>query len=191
MQDQGKRLLLAVALALGVFLVWNMFAPQEPPKPPPPAQQAPKPATPDVGVAAGGSAAEAAPGAAAAGAASASAAPVVEEPRPPEALLTLPFDILEPLRRPEVVAADRQALRARRDTWLAPAGAVADDDGRRHRQERPGPGRAAGGPARVWRLRPQLRFVDLRGASQRGVDRGAGRQETRSGTPTPRTSSRS
>jgi YidC/Oxa1 family membrane protein insertase len=92
MQDQGKRLLLAVALALGVFLVWNMFAPQEPPKPPPPAQQAPKPATPDVGVAAGGSAAEAAPGAAAAGAASASAAPVVEEPRPPEALLTLPFD---------------------------------------------------------------------------------------------------
>lgn len=34
MQDQGKRLLLAVALALGVFLVWSMVAKHdEPPKP--------------------------------------------------------------------------------------------------------------------------------------------------------------
>ena len=36
MQDQGKRLLLAVALALGVFLVWSTFARKdEPPKPAP------------------------------------------------------------------------------------------------------------------------------------------------------------
>jgi hypothetical protein len=36
MQDQGKRLLVAVALALGVLLVWNMFAHKdEPPKPKP------------------------------------------------------------------------------------------------------------------------------------------------------------
>ena len=40
MQDQGKRLLLAVALALGVFLVWSMFAKQnEPVKPGQPASQ--------------------------------------------------------------------------------------------------------------------------------------------------------
>jgi YidC/Oxa1 family membrane protein insertase len=31
MQDQGKRLLLAVALALGVFLVWSLFAKQDEP----------------------------------------------------------------------------------------------------------------------------------------------------------------
>lgn len=37
MQDQGKRLLLAVALALGVMLVWNfIFPPKEEPKKPPP-----------------------------------------------------------------------------------------------------------------------------------------------------------
>ncbi|HEX8110320.1 MAG TPA: membrane protein insertase YidC, partial [Kofleriaceae bacterium] len=34
MQDQGKRLLLAVALALGVFLVWSMFAKQDEPAKP-------------------------------------------------------------------------------------------------------------------------------------------------------------
>lgn len=35
MQDQGKRLLLAVALALGVMLVWNfIFPPKQEPKPP-------------------------------------------------------------------------------------------------------------------------------------------------------------
>ncbi|MBS1119777.1 MAG: rane protein insertase, YidC/Oxa1 family [Deltaproteobacteria bacterium] len=37
MEGQGKRLLLAVALALGVMLVWNMvFPPKEEPKPPAP-----------------------------------------------------------------------------------------------------------------------------------------------------------
>ncbi len=36
MQDQGKRLMLAVALALGVMLVWNMvFSPDKKPPPPP------------------------------------------------------------------------------------------------------------------------------------------------------------
>src|SRR5258707_75742 len=34
MQDQGKRLLLAVALALGVFLVWSMYAKQDEPAKP-------------------------------------------------------------------------------------------------------------------------------------------------------------
>jgi YidC/Oxa1 family membrane protein insertase len=33
MQDQGKRLLLAVVLALGVFLVWSTFVKQDEPKP--------------------------------------------------------------------------------------------------------------------------------------------------------------
>jgi hypothetical protein len=33
------------------------------------------------------------------------------------------------LRDADYLLGDRQALRARRDTWLAPAGAVADDDG--------------------------------------------------------------
>jgi YidC/Oxa1 family membrane protein insertase len=90
MQDQGKRLLLAVALALGVFLVWNMLAPQEPP-PPTPADQKemPRPATPQVGVTDGGAAAGAT---GTAPAARAGAADVAEAPRPPEALLTLSFD---------------------------------------------------------------------------------------------------
>ena len=40
MQDQGKRLLLAVALALGVMLVWNMmFSPPKEPTKPTPAPQ--------------------------------------------------------------------------------------------------------------------------------------------------------
>jgi YidC/Oxa1 family membrane protein insertase len=39
MQDQGKRLLVAVALALGVLLVWNMFAHKDEPKPKPDAGQ--------------------------------------------------------------------------------------------------------------------------------------------------------
>jgi YidC/Oxa1 family membrane protein insertase len=36
MEGQGKRLLLAVALALGVMLLWNMIFPSEPPPEPPP-----------------------------------------------------------------------------------------------------------------------------------------------------------
>ena len=42
MQDQGKRLLLAVALALGVMLLWNVIFPSkkaDPPKPAPAGQQ--------------------------------------------------------------------------------------------------------------------------------------------------------
>ena len=59
MQDQGKRLLITVALALGVMLVWNsVFHKDEPPPPTTGSSQAPpKPATPQVGVATGGSAA--------------------------------------------------------------------------------------------------------------------------------------
>ena len=33
MQDQGKRLLLAVALALGVMMIWQVMFPGEKPKP--------------------------------------------------------------------------------------------------------------------------------------------------------------
>ncbi|MBA3403152.1 MAG: hypothetical protein H0U13_00500, partial [Gemmatimonadaceae bacterium] len=36
MEGQGKRLLLAVGLALGVMLLWNMVFPSEPPPEPPP-----------------------------------------------------------------------------------------------------------------------------------------------------------
>jgi len=60
MQDQGKRLLLAVALALGVILVWNQFGHKEEP---PPAKDgsaqtgSAKSETPSVGIAGGGSAA--------------------------------------------------------------------------------------------------------------------------------------
>jgi YidC/Oxa1 family membrane protein insertase len=73
MQDQGKRMLLAVALVLGVLLVWNMFAPKD--EPPPstttPAAAAPRAATPLVG--------PAVPDGAVA-------------PRPEEQTLTLAFD---------------------------------------------------------------------------------------------------
>jgi YidC/Oxa1 family membrane protein insertase len=72
MQDQGKRLLLAVVLALGVFLVWGMFAKQdEPAKPGQTASQttgsaaAPAPgqtpAVPQVGPPDGGAGASPAP----------------------------------------------------------------------------------------------------------------------------------
>jgi YidC/Oxa1 family membrane protein insertase len=105
MQDQGKRLLLAVALALGVILIWNMFVRKdEPPADPTHGQTAPRPATPQVGIAAGSAATgSAATGSAAAGSAAAvgsaagtpatgaAARPVEEPPRPAEALLTLPF----------------------------------------------------------------------------------------------------
>ncbi|HET7501793.1 MAG TPA: membrane protein insertase YidC [Kofleriaceae bacterium] len=97
MQDQGKRLLVAVALALGVMLLWNTVFHKE--EPPPdgatPGQSQPKPATPQVGVNApsatpGSGAAPAGP-AAAGGAAAAQASPAEEQPRPPEEVLTLSF----------------------------------------------------------------------------------------------------
>jgi YidC/Oxa1 family membrane protein insertase len=82
MENQGKRLLLAVALALGVILVWNMLFPpekEEPPKetgsaavvPPgaPGLAEAPPAGTPE----------------------QLAAAPLVEAPRPPEVLETLEF----------------------------------------------------------------------------------------------------
>jgi YidC/Oxa1 family membrane protein insertase len=108
MQDQGKRLLLAVALALGVMLLWQQFAHKD--EPPPdaakPGQTAPKPATPQVGGgtattpaapsgsagATGAEAASATPGSAAAAAPAMTAAKPAEElPRPPEEVLTLAF----------------------------------------------------------------------------------------------------
>ena len=33
MEDQGKRLVLAVALAIGIFFLWQVLFPQEKPKP--------------------------------------------------------------------------------------------------------------------------------------------------------------
>lgn len=94
MQDQGKRLLIAVALALGVMLVYNLvFHNEEPPPAPSSSTQAPpKPATPQVGVTTGG--APAAPGSAgqAAGPAGVMAPPAEEAPRPPEQVIELPFD---------------------------------------------------------------------------------------------------
>ena len=98
MQDQGKRLLLAVALALGVMLVWNMvFHKDEPPLPPTGSgsQVAPKPATPQVGVASGGSptpAAAAGSGGSSVPAVAPAVQPVEELPRPPEKPLDLAFD---------------------------------------------------------------------------------------------------
>jgi YidC/Oxa1 family membrane protein insertase len=105
MQDQGKRLLIAVALALGVMLVWNMVFPKDEPPPTPAAGSQvapPKPATPQVGVATPD--APAAPAAATGSGTSAvaatpsvpapSAAPVEELPRPPEVPITLAFDNL-------------------------------------------------------------------------------------------------
>lgn len=92
MQDQGKRLLLAVALALGVMLVWSVMAPKEEPKPGTgSAQLGPKPAgAPQVGVAAGTPAASA-PGTPAPSAQSAAPTPP-GQPRPPEVPITLTFD---------------------------------------------------------------------------------------------------
>jgi len=101
MQDQGKRLLIAVALALGVMLVWNtVFHKDEPPPPTTAGSQVvpPKPVTPQVGVAAGGSgvtqpAATGSGTPSSAGPAPAvTASPVEELPRPPEEKLTLSFD---------------------------------------------------------------------------------------------------
>src|SRR4051812_47720766 len=91
MQDQGKRLLIAVALALGVMLIWTTMSPKEEPKPTTGSGQlGPKPATPQVGVAAGptGSAAPSTPGTPAA---PATAAPAEDTPRPAEAPITLTF----------------------------------------------------------------------------------------------------
>jgi YidC/Oxa1 family membrane protein insertase len=91
MQDQGKRLLIAVALALGVMLVWTTMSPKEEPKPTTGSGQVgPKPATPQVGVASTGSASAATPVAGTA----AAPAPAEEAPRPPEAPITLSFDNL-------------------------------------------------------------------------------------------------
>ncbi|HMG20492.1 MAG TPA: hypothetical protein VK607_04215 [Kofleriaceae bacterium] len=101
--------MLAVALALGVLFLWNNFTHKE--EPPPTkagsASTQPKPATPQVGVAAGsasavGSSAPAVAGSSVAagappstgvGTSAASAGPPIEEPpRPPEVPLTLTFD---------------------------------------------------------------------------------------------------
>ena len=99
MQDQGKRLLIAVALALGVMLVWNkMFPKDEPPPPAATGSQAtgPKPATPQVGVASGSAAAQTQPaglgsGTPAPGPAATAAKASEQLPRPPEEKLTLSF----------------------------------------------------------------------------------------------------
>jgi len=95
MQDQGKRLLLAAGLAIGVILVFQMLGQKdEPAKPAVTAgsQVGPKPVTPQVGVAAG-TAPVAAPGAPAAGAVAPSASAVPPEaPRAPEEVVTLAFD---------------------------------------------------------------------------------------------------
>jgi YidC/Oxa1 family membrane protein insertase len=77
MQDQGKRLLLAVALAAGVFLLWNLLVPQDPPKPPPPAAAKEEAPTAPAETAPSGEVA---------------AAPVEEAPRPVEEIKTLTFD---------------------------------------------------------------------------------------------------
>ena len=94
MQDQGKRLLLAAGLAIGVILVFQMLGHKD--EPPPPAaatagsQAGPKPVTPQVGVAAGTPVAPAAvPGTPAA--TPAAGAPVAEAPRAAEQVITLPF----------------------------------------------------------------------------------------------------
>jgi YidC/Oxa1 family membrane protein insertase len=89
MQDQGKRLLLAVALALGVLLAFNALSPKEEPPPDQSGAAQTKPVTPQVGVTAGSSTQ---PGSAGAGAAGAAAKPAEELPRPPEELIELPFD---------------------------------------------------------------------------------------------------
>jgi len=100
MQDQGRRLLIAVVLAFGVLFLWGKLFPKE--EPPPTSgsgsQVLPKPAVPEVGVAAGGSAATApapTPGATAPGSPGSPAPavqPVEDKPRPPEKPLELAFD---------------------------------------------------------------------------------------------------
>src|SRR5262245_12602289 len=98
MQDQGKRLLLAVLLAAGVWVVFTMLAPKRetpPAKPTATSNEPSKPGTPSGtppgGVALGSDAA--APAAPSVGSASAPAAnAAAEAPRPPEAILTLPFE---------------------------------------------------------------------------------------------------
>ncbi len=100
MQDQGRRLLIAVVLALGVLFLYNTFSPKQ--EPPPTANGSaslvsPKPATPGVGVPAGSSAAPApasAPGSATPGSATPAPAgkPASELPRPPEQTISLPFE---------------------------------------------------------------------------------------------------
>jgi YidC/Oxa1 family membrane protein insertase len=80
MQDQGKRLLLAVALALGVILVWNQFAKKDEPAKPNPASSSGSSGPlidngrPRVGLAG-----------------AATVAPAATTPRPPEEVLRLTF----------------------------------------------------------------------------------------------------
>ncbi len=77
MQDQGKRLLLAVALALGVMLVWNfIFPPKEEPK---------KPVATETGSGSAGSAATPTPST------GPIAPPEIEVPRGAEERITLEF----------------------------------------------------------------------------------------------------
>jgi len=100
MQDQGRRLLIAVVLAFGVLVVWNRFFAKE--EPPPNAngsgsEVSPKPATPAVGVPAGSSATPAPASATGSGTPDSAppalaGKPVEELPRPPEQTISLPFD---------------------------------------------------------------------------------------------------
>src|SRR5690349_4756683 len=83
MQDQGKRLLLAVALALGVILVWNTFVHHDEPPPPP--------TTGSATGGSGGSATSPTPGASV----PMTPPPVENVPRPPEETQTLRFPNVE------------------------------------------------------------------------------------------------
>jgi YidC/Oxa1 family membrane protein insertase len=83
-EDQGKRLLTAVIIAIAAMMVWNYFFPTQPPKPtekPPAAGTAPAPAA--------GTAP--APVAGTAPAPAAGAAPVAAKPRGPEQILAFAF----------------------------------------------------------------------------------------------------
>jgi YidC/Oxa1 family membrane protein insertase len=81
MEDQGKRLLLAAALAMGVFLAWNYLFPPPKPTPKPAATETAKPEVQ------GSPAGQPAP---VAGAAAPAGAPAVEAaPRGPEQTITL------------------------------------------------------------------------------------------------------
>src|SRR6185369_13630289 len=105
MQDQGRRLLIAVVLAFGVLFLWGKIFPRE--EPPTTtsevgSQAAPKPSIPAVGVPAGGSAApgpasasatgSTGPGTPAPATPSPAGKPASELPRPPEQTITLPFE---------------------------------------------------------------------------------------------------
>jgi YidC/Oxa1 family membrane protein insertase len=92
MEDQGKRLLLAAALAMGVFLAWNYLFPQPEPARKPAPTEAAKPAVQ------GSPAGQPAPVAAAPGAAPGAAAPGAQPeaaPRGPEQTITLSNGVVD------------------------------------------------------------------------------------------------